>query len=428
MSGFSDEEHASQMVRKFVAVELRPGVMLPGDDEDLVESGLIDSMGWVGILSALEDATGIRNFGNPWPEGRAQSIRALTEAVSEASQRDASAGVSEAVQDAELLIRQVRLVGWGYTLGSRKIQASTVEHECGLAPGTISERAGIESVCRADESEDEVSLGFYAAGAALNEARVESEKVDILVATSATWLALPSLAARLHARLLLRERCAALDVGGACVGVIYALATASSLLTAEGNIALVVASEINSRRLAGAPGGFRGLFGDGACAFVLSRSEEVHTSQDNIGNRLGSFMWGCAGTYASALRLAVSEAGSLETEFKGEQLANAAISALDRVLHDLEVRSGVPRSEVNRFALHEPNPRVVEILAERWGIPREKVAMVSKQTGNLGSVTCGVSLYQALNQRKADHGASRPPVTFVAAVGPGLLWGGTYIY
>ena len=46
MSGFSDEEHASQMVRKFVAVELRPGVMLPGDDEDLVESGLIDSMGW----------------------------------------------------------------------------------------------------------------------------------------------------------------------------------------------------------------------------------------------------------------------------------------------------------------------------------------------------------------------------------------------
>ncbi len=297
-----------------------------------------------------------------------------------------------------------------------------------LAPGTISERAGIESVCRADKSEDEVSLGFYAAEAALNEAGMESEKVDILVATSATWLAFPSLAARLHARLLLRERCAVLDVGGACVGVIYALATASSLLTAEGSVALVVASELNSRRLAGTPGEFRGLFGDGACAFVLSRSEEARATQHNIGNRLGSFMWGCAGTYASALRLAVSEAGSLETEFKGEQLAAAAVSTMDRVFEGLENQSGEPRSGVNWFALHEPNPRVVKILAERVKIPLEKVAMVSKQTGNLGSATCGVSLCKTLAQCKANHAGSTPPVIFIAAIGPGLLWGGTYIY
>jgi len=107
--------------------ELRPGESIPSDEQDLIGSGLIDSMGWVGILSALEDATGIRNFGNPWPEGRAQSIGALAEAVGEASQRDTLAGASETAQAAELHSREVRLVGGGYTLGSRKIQASTVE-------------------------------------------------------------------------------------------------------------------------------------------------------------------------------------------------------------------------------------------------------------------------------------------------------------
>jgi 3-oxoacyl-[acyl-carrier-protein] synthase-3 len=405
--------------------ELRTGESVPGDEQDLVGSGLIDSMGWVGILSALEDATGIQNFGNPWPEGREQSIRALAEALRGASHHATSARTSETMHSADLRSPQVRLVGWGYALGSLKVDAPAIELECGLTPGTISDRAGIDSVCRADKSENEVSLGFDAAEIALNEAGVEPRKVDVLVATSATWLAFPSLAARLHARLLLRERCAALDVGGACVGVIYALAAARSLLMDEGSVALVVASEINSRRLAKAPGEFRGLFGDGACAFVLSRSEEAPTGH---GNRIGNFIWGCDSTYASALRLALSETGSLDTEFKGEQLAAAAISAMERVFEGLEHQSGVSRSGVNRFALHEPNPRVVKILAERVKIPLEKVAMVSRQTGNLGSATCGVSLCKALAQCKANQAACRSPVTFAAAVGPGLLWGGTYIY
>ncbi len=425
MSEFSDEEKALQMVRKIVTHELPRGMTIPGDNEDLVGSGLIDSMGWVGILSALEDATGMQNFGNPWPEGREQSIRALAETLREASHHATSARTSETTHSADLRSSKVRLVGWGYTLGSLKVEAPAIERECGLAPGTISDRAGIDSVCRADKSENEVSLGFDAAEIALNEAGVEPGKVDVLVATSATWLAFPSLAARLHARLLLRERCAAFDVGGACVGVIYALATASSLLAAEGGVALVVASELNSRRVAQAPGEFRGLFGDGSCAFVLSRSEEAHPVQ---GNRIGNFILGCDGTYASALRLALSEAGSLDTEFKGEQLAAAAISAMERVFEGLEHQSGVSRSGVDRFALHEPNPRVVKILAERVKIPLEKVAMVSRQTGNLGSATCGVSLCKALAQCKANHAAGRSLVTFVAAVGPGLLWGGTYIY
>jgi 3-oxoacyl-[acyl-carrier-protein] synthase III len=124
----------------------------------------------------------------------------------------------------------------------------------------------------------------------------------------------------------------------------------------------------------------------------------------------------------------VSEAGSLGTEFKGELLATAAISALEGVIYDLEAVSGVSGSEVNRFALHEPNPRVVKILADRSKIPSEKVAMVSEETGNLGSVTCGVSLCRAMSRSKADHSANQPFVTFVAAAGPGLLRGGTYLF
>src|SRR5207244_12080365 len=122
--------------------------------------------------------------------------------------------------------------------------------------------AGIESVRRASIGEDEISLAQQAAQSALDTANADPEAVDLLVATSATWLRFPSLAASLHTRLLLPESCAALDVGGACAGVVHALMAAKSLLcTASRQVALVVASEVNSRRLAHSPvpGEFRGL-------------------------------------------------------------------------------------------------------------------------------------------------------------------------
>ena len=128
--------------------------------------------------------------------------------------------------------------------------------------------------------------------------------------------------------------------------------------------------------------------------------------------------------------MSLGERGQLDVQFKGEQLASAAIGTLDRVLGDLEIAVGKPRSAASYFALHEPNPRVVEIFAHRSGIPAEKIAMVSRTSGNLGSATCGVSLCAALTraQRDSDNSsAPSMPLIFVAAVGPGLVWAGTYI-
>ena len=84
-----------------------------------------------------------------------------------------------------------------------------------------------------------------------------------------------------------------LDVGGACVGFVNALQTASLILSTGGHrAALLVASEVHSRVLAslGAPGEFRGLFSDGACALVLTPARE-----DGETPRVGSFTFGCSG-------------------------------------------------------------------------------------------------------------------------------------
>jgi 3-oxoacyl-[acyl-carrier-protein] synthase III len=123
-----------------------------------------------------------------------------------------------------------------------------------------------------------------------------------------------------------------------------------------------------------------------------------------------------------------SKDSGLNIQFKGEQLARAAVTELDRIIGTLENLSASPRSEVDYFALHQPNPRVVEILAEKTKIPLERIPLVSKTCGNLGSVTCGASLCQALTSLRESGDHSRTPLIFMAAVAPGLLWGGGFLH
>jgi len=432
MSQFGDEAsaRASDLVRRLVTHEMQPGSELPDNELDLVKEGLIDSMGWVGILTALEGATRVRNFGNPWPDERPQSIRSLVEAVLSANPDET--GDAPKKEDRASATREVgspiTLSGWGYALGSLRIDAATMESECDLETGTIRERAGIQCVSRADQHETELTLAQRAAEEAVAGAQVEFENVGLLITTSATFLGYPSLSATLHNRLLLPEPCLALDVGGACVGLIYGFQTAKALLAASHRrVALVVAAEVNSRQLSSpsVPGEFGGLFGDGACAFVLERSD---ASADGDNLCLGDFVFGCSGAFASALQVRLGETRHLEVHFQGEQLAKAAVTQLDQIIAALETLSGKPRDSVDYFAIHEPNPRLVSVFAQKAGIPLDKIPQIAKTHGNLGSATCGVSLCTALTNLRANPNRSREPLIFLAAVGPGLLWGGTYLH
>jgi 3-oxoacyl-[acyl-carrier-protein] synthase III len=422
-----DEDALLELVRECVGRELISGSPTPERNADLVKSGLLDSMGWVGVLSALEKALGVRNFANAWPEGKAQSIAALVQLAREAVAVAEPAPSSLGAHQLSNASGRIYISGWGSALGCLTVPAEQIEAQYGLPAGTVSERAGIASVSRASETEDEISLGQAAANRALGIADLDPGGLDLIVGISTTFLELPSFAAALHNRLLLSESCTALDVGGACVALVNGLATAKSFLT-NGNCraALVVASEVHSRRLASATevGEFCGLFGDGACAFVLRATDDL---QPNIpGFRIGEFVSGCNGTMASALRVSLQPNGMVGVSLNGEALGRGAVTTLHEVIGKLESLSGAARSEVEYFSFHEPNPRLVEVLAQRAGLPIERFTRTVEKTGNLGSATCGVNLCTALT-RVREANQHNECTIFVAAVGPGVLWSGTYI-
>jgi len=292
-----------------------------------------------------------------------------------------------------------------------------------MPTGKLRKRAGIESLAYAAEHEDEVSLGVCAAQHALQRGSCDVREIDTVVAAGETFRSYPSLAAQVHARLPLREDCAALDVGGACLGLLNAFAVGQALVTSgQARTVLIVTADVHSRLLTPqtVAGEFGGLFGDGASAFVLRLAEK----RDADGSyRLGQFRFGCAGQYAGAIRIADRGAHQLTVHFDGEALSRAAITRLEKVIYDVELRSNIPRATLAGLATHQPNPRLVALLAKQCGLAEEKFPAVSRRFGNLGSSTCGFALHLLLQGEQTPR---RAPI-FMAALGPGLLFGGGWL-
>jgi 3-oxoacyl-[acyl-carrier-protein] synthase III len=311
-------------------------------------------------------------------------------------------------------------------LGSRKIPSEDVDLAFGMPAGKLRLRAGIESLAYAAEDETELTLGARAAQQALQSAACGPQEVDWIIATSETQRGYPSLAAQLHSQLLARETCGALDVGGACLGFVNALAVAQRLIASgQARTIAIITSDVHSRTFKPGvvAGEFGGLFGDGASAFLLHAK---NGASSRPAYSLGEFFFGCAGQYASAIRVTDAPNGSLEVHFDGEALSRAAITRLEKVVRDIELRSGIARSTLQGLATHQPNPRLVTLLAKQCDLPSDKFPVVARDFGNLGSSTCGVAL-DAILQSAASRPADKWGPIFTASLGPGLLFGGGWL-
>lgn len=318
------------------------------------------------------------------------------------------------------------VTGSGCAIGSRTVPSEEVDRAFGMPAGKLRDRAGIESLAYAANGESELTLGAQAARQALRATGAAAPQIDWIIATSETHHVYPSLSARLHSELVARETCGALDVGGACLGLINALAVAQSLLVARhAQCVLVVTADVHSRTLVPGrvAGEFGGLFGDGASAFLLCAETQGATVTPY---RVGEFLFGCANQYSGAVTISDAHSGALDVHFDGEALSRAAISRMEKVIAAIETRSAIPRSAVGAFATHQPNPRLLSLLAKVAGVSPKMFPAVARTAGNLGSSTCGVALHIALQLFSASPAAARAPI-FLASLGPGLLFGGGWL-
>ena len=429
MGVIKDQAYWARLVEECFRREAGPQAALPGPEQDLIETGALDSMGWVSFLRALESASGIGQLGTLLTQ-RTPSLESIFQVIRETQKEftadvlDTRASLPAAGRDRAQL--PAILVSSGAAVGSRTVSSEDIDRAFGMPPGKLRLRAGIESLAYVEENENELALGARAAQQSLRSVACGAQELDWIIVTSETHRGYPSLSAQLHSQLLARETCAALDVGGACLGLLNALTVAQGLIASgRARTVLVVTSDVHSRilRPGKVAGEFGGLFGDGASAFLLRAAASAAPPLSYL---LGEFFFGCAGQYAGAIKVADSPNGNLDVHFDGEALSRAAITRMEKVLLDVELRSGIARSSVLGLATHQPNPRLVTLLAKQLGLPTKKFPSVARTFGNLGSSTCGAAL-DAILQGARDPLTGKPGPIFLASLGPGLLFGGGWL-
>ncbi len=287
----------------------------------------------------------------------------------------------------------------------------------------ITERTGIKERRIACAQTTVAGMGASAAGIAMDRAGVEPGEIDILIVSTATPdRLLPSTACDMQA-LLGAGNAVALDISAACSGWLYGLTMAEGYLTAgRGEIALVVAAEKMSSITDWADRSTCVLFGDGAGAAVVRRSDGskgiLGTHHGSDGN-LAELLYRPAGGAAVPMDEEVLRTGDHFVRMSGREIFKSAVRSMAEAANLALKQSGLTAEDVDLMVPHQANVRIIEATARYSGIPMEKVFVNVERYGNMSSATIPVALDEAV-----EEGRLRPDMNVLTvAFGAGLTWG-----
>jgi 3-oxoacyl-[acyl-carrier-protein] synthase III len=323
--------------------------------------------------------------------------------------------------------RRSVILGTGSELPSKVVTNHDLEKMVETSDEWITVRTGIKERRVLEEGKGNADMAFRAAERALKDAQMQATDLDaIIMGTVTPDYPFPSSACVLEDMLGARN-VFSFDVGAACSGFLNALSVADSFIrTGQINNALVVGSDALSRLLNWQDRGTCILFGDGAGAVVLGASQN--------GSGILSTRLRTDGSYVK--QLYVPAGGSLKPAtpetvqrnehtitMNGKEVFKIAVRSMEEISRQALEEAAVQVSEVSLVIPHQANRRIIVALAERLGIPMERVMVNLEKYGNTSAASIPVALDEAKRQGRIKPG----DVVLLNAFGAGFAWGAAVI-
>jgi 3-oxoacyl-[acyl-carrier-protein] synthase-3 len=323
---------------------------------------------------------------------------------------------------------RVKIIGTGSCLPEKILTNQDFEKIVDTTDEWIFSRTGMRERRIAGAEEFTSDMGARAAKKALEAAQISPQEVDlILCATLTPDYPFPSTACLIQA-LIGAGGCVALDVQAACTGYLYALAIAKAMVESGGyrNV-LIVASEKLSSITDYTDRGTCVLFGDGAAACVVGRSEKPglvirDVSLGADGEQAQLLILPAGGSRRPASQETVQEKLHF-IKMEGKEVFKHAVRRMEAAAkHSLD-KAGVKEEEIRWLVPHQANIRIIETLAKRFSVPWERVFMTLHKYGNTSASSVGIALDELLH----DHPLQRGENLLLVAFGAGLTWGASVL-
>lgn len=288
----------------------------------------------------------------------------------------------------------------------------------------IASRTGIRERRLVADGEASSDMGARAASRALARAGLEPGDVNLVIAATTTPDMLFPATACLIQHKIGAHRAAAFDLGIACSGFIYGLATASAYVQSGlARNVLVVGTDCLSRFLDWTDRGTCVLFGDGAGAAVVRPAPDdeagflgFELGADGAGGELLMIPGGGSARPASP---AVLDARQQYMQMCGNEVYKFAVRIIvDASLTVLD-RCGLRACDIHWFIPHQANIRIIDAAARRLELPPERVVTNVDRYGNTSAASIPLALDEAVSDGRIQHGHRLLLVGF----GAGLSWG-----
>ena len=279
-------------------------------------------------------------------------------------------------------------------------------------------RSGIRERRIAAPDETVSTMGFEAAQKAIEAANIDPQEIDlILVATTSNSHSYPSAACQIQGMLEIDDAIA-FDLAAACTGFVYALGVADQFIrTGKVKKALVIGSDLNSRKLDETDRSTVVLFGDGAGAVILEASEQegiisthLHASADKN----------------AALLLPQPERGVAKSgyiEMQGNETFKLAVRELSNVVEETLAANNLDKKDIDWLVPHQANLRIISATAKKLDMDMSQVVVTLDRYANNSAATVPVALDEAVRDGRIQRGQ----LLLLEAFGGGWTWGSALV-
>ncbi len=328
----------------------------------------------------------------------------------------------------------VKICGTGSYLPERVLSNQKLSAFVDTSDAWIFERTGIRARHIVTE-ETTVSMAAEAGRRALHSAGMKPEEIDlIIVSTISSEVVLPSAACEVQ-RHLGAFRAFCFDLNAACTGFVLAFAAAQAYIqTGMASAALIIGSEALSNLTNWEDRGSCILFGDGAGAAVLKKTDRAaYLGAAHSDGKEGSALR-CQSPYRRGpvkvfgdSRAGGRPGSGLSPEYlmqmDGRAVFEFALRKVPEVIDETLKKNGVNRTDIRFYLLHQANRRIIEGVAKRMREDIGKFPVNVEKYGNTSSASIPILLDELNKGGKLKRGDK----LILAGFGAGLTWGAALV-